>query len=322
MAEPVADEAPNEVAATADVEATLGRRRLGIVAVSIATVVWATGTVIAKWSSLSGLSFAMFRLWVGVVVSLVSLVVMRRRLTLSMFRATALGGVFFAADIGLHFSSVKLTSVADVALIGALAPVVITVASAKLLHERVARRDALLVAASFFGVVIVAVGSSGSPSFSLAGDLLAVAGIATWSAYWFFSRRARRDVPALEYFASVMIAGALVITPVTLLVEGMPSWPAPRDWAAVWAVALFPGFVGHTLVIWSHRHVESWRSSLITQCTPVISALLAWAVLGEAIPWLVALGGAVVIASTAAVIVAAARRESELRLDQAAEPAS
>jgi drug/metabolite transporter (DMT)-like permease len=300
----------------------LVRRRLGVLAVSVATVVWASGTVLAKWSSLSGPSFAMFRLWAGVVVSLASLAVLRRRLTWAMFRATALGGVIFAADIALHFTSVKLTSVADVALIGALAPVAITVVSAKMLHERVARRDALLVVCSFLGVAIVAIGSSGSPTFSLAGDLLAMFGIVTWSAYWFFSRRARQDVPAIEYFASVMIAGAIVITPFTLLVEGVPSWPAPSDWAAVWAVAILPGFVGHTLVIWSHRHVESWRSALITQCTPVISALLAWAVLDEPIPLLVAVGGAVVITSTGAVIVAAARRGSSLALDEAAEPAS
>jgi drug/metabolite transporter (DMT)-like permease len=310
--------------ATADaaISASAPRGRLGVLAVSVATVLWASGTVLAKWSSLSGLSFAMFRLWTGVLVSLVALVVMRRRLTWSMFRASALGGVFFAVDIALHFSSVKLTSIADVALIGALSPVAIVVVSAWLLHERVGWRNALLVAASFLGVVIVAVGSSGSPTFSLAGDLLALAGVVTWSSYWFFSRHARQTVPAVEYFASVMIAGAIVITPLTLLLEGAPSWPDPKDWAAVWAVAIFPGFIGHTLVIWSHRLVESWRSALITQCTPVISALLAWAVLDEAIPPLVAIGGAVVIASTGAVIVAAARRGAVAQVDQAAEPAT
>ena len=49
----------------------------------------------------------------------------RRRLSWSAFRACALGGVLFAADIGLGFTAVRATTVADVALIGALAPVVI-----------------------------------------------------------------------------------------------------------------------------------------------------------------------------------------------------
>jgi drug/metabolite transporter (DMT)-like permease len=301
-------------------------RRLGIVAVSIATVVWATGTIIVKDSTLSGLRFAMFRLWAGVAVSLVALLVTRRRLRWSTFRACALGGVFFAGDIALHFTSVKLTSVADVALIGALAPVVIAIASAKLLGERIPRRDAVLVGVSFAGVVIVAVGSAGSPTWSLAGDLLAVLGIGTWVAYWFFSRRARHDVPSIEYFACVMIAGALVMTPTAIALEGVPPLPTAAEWVSVVAVAILPGFVGHTLVIWSHPRVESWLSALITQCTPIVAVILAWVVLGEEITPAVALGGTVVIVATAAVILEQARRQmrihADVELDEATERAN
>jgi drug/metabolite transporter (DMT)-like permease len=301
-------------------------RRLGIAAVSVATVVWATGTIIVKDSALSGLRFAMFRLWVGVAISLTALLMTRRRLSWKVFRACALGGVFFATDIALHFTSVKLTSIADVALIGALAPVAIAIASAKLLGERIPRRDALLVAVSFLGVVVVVIGSTGSPTWSLAGDLLAVLGIGTWAAYWFFSRRARHDVPSIEYFACVMIAGALVMTPTAIALEGTPSWPTSSEWVSVCAVALVPGFVGHTLVIWSHPRVDSWLSALITQCTPIVSVILAWVFLGESVTPLVVLGGSVVIAATGAVILRQARRQSErdrgLTIDEATERAN
>ena len=104
--------------------------------------------------------------------------------------------------------------------------------------------------------------------------------------------------------------------------EGIPSPPEARDVFAVLAVALVPGFVGHTLVIWSHRHVESWRDAMITQGSPVITVLLAWLVLGETIPPLALLGGAVVIAATGAVLVGAARRDTAADLDEAAERAS
>ena len=53
----------------------------------------------------------------------------------------------------------KLTNVANVAVIGALAPVVIALLSSRLLHERIARRDAVLAGCAFLGVVTVAVGS-------------------------------------------------------------------------------------------------------------------------------------------------------------------
>lgn len=291
--------------------------RLGIAAVVGATCIWATGTVIVKSSSLGGMQFAMYRLWAGAVISLIALAVLRRRLTWATFRRCWPGGLIFALDISLHFSAVKLTNVANVAVIGALAPVVIVLLSARLLHERIARRDAWLVACAFFGVVTVAIGSYGEPSWSGLGDLLAFCNIFSWTGYWFFSRRARRDTGPIEYFACVMIAGALVMMPVTFIAEGVPAWPSVADWAKVWAVALFPGFVGHTLMIWSHNHVESWRSALITQATPVIATILAWVFLDEVVTPVVALGGAVVVGCTATVIAHAARRETEL--DEAVE---
>jgi drug/metabolite transporter (DMT)-like permease len=297
-------------------------KRLGIVAVWVATFAWAWGYILVKWSTLDGLHFAMFRLWAGTAVSCVALLITGRRLSWAVFRACALGGLFFAADIGLGFTAIKHTTIADVAVIGALAPVAIVIVSARRLHERVALRDWVLVVVSFIGVVMVAVASSGLPSWSPFGDLLAACGIATWSAYWFFSRHVRDRVDPIVYFACVMLAAALVMTPTAIVARGVPAWPSMRDWVAVWGVALVPGFVGHTLVIWSHRHVESWRSALITQCTPVITVTLAWILLGESLPPLAVVGGAIVIAATGAVLVAAARRDTRADLDEAAERAS
>ncbi len=297
-------------------------RRRGIAAVWLATFVWAWGPVLVKWSSLPGPTFAMFRLWTGVVVSFVAIMVTRRRFTWGAFRACAAGGVLFAADIGLGFSAVKLTTVADVALIGALAPVVIVLVSARRLHERITLRSWSLVGASFVGVVIVGLASAGLPSWSLAGDVMALLGVATWTTYWFFSRHVRERFDPIIYFACVMLAGALTMTPVALIRDGVPSAVSARDVFAVVTVALLPGFVGHTLVIWSHRHVDSWLSALITQVSPVITVVLAWLVLGEAIPATAVIGGAIVVGATMAVIALDARGGRADRLDEAAEKVS
>jgi drug/metabolite transporter (DMT)-like permease len=285
-------------------------KRLGIAAVWVAMFAWAWGYVLVKWSTLDGLVFAMFRLWAGAAISCVAMLLTGRRLSWDVFRACALGGVIFAADIGLGFTAVKHTTIADVTLIGALAPVVIVIGSAWRLHERVTPRDWALVAASLVGVIVVVIGSSGLPSWSRFGDLLAACGIATWTAYWFFSRGIRHRVDPIVYFACVMIAGAVVMTPAVLVTSGVPAWPSSQDWAAIWGCALVPGFIGHTLVIWSHGHVESWRSALITQSQPVIAVVLAWIVLGEPITPLVVAGGAIVVAATGAVLVSAARRDA------------
>jgi drug/metabolite transporter (DMT)-like permease len=301
-------------------EARLHRRGVG--AVWLATFIWAWGPVLVKWSDLPAPTFAMYRLWTGVLVSTIALLVTRRRITWSAFRACAVGGVLFATDIGLGFTAIRATTVADVALIGALAPVAIVLVSAYRLHEPVSLRAWLLVGASFVGVVIVAVASAGAPSWTLRGDVLAVLSIGTWSTYWFFSRHVRERFDPIVYFGCVMLAGALTMTPFALLVDGVPSGVTGHDVFAVVIVAIFPGFVGHTLVIWSHKHVASWLSALITQVSPVITAVLAWIVLGEAIGPVAALGGAITVGATMAVISLDAGDADEQHLEEAAEKVS
>ena len=112
------------------------------------------------------------------------------------------------------------------------------------------------------------------------------------------------------------------MTPVALVTNGVPTDMAVSDLLAVVTVALLPGFVGHTLVIWSHKHVPSWLSALITQVSPVITVVLAWLVLGEAIPPAAVLGGAIVVGATMAVIALDARSTRAERLDEAAEKVS
>jgi drug/metabolite transporter (DMT)-like permease len=296
---------------------------VGMLAVTVAALAWSTAPVIVKSSELTGLRFAMYRLWAGVAIYALVLLVTRRRLTWQVFRACAPGGLIFGVDISLAFAAFKLTSVADATVIGALSPVVIALASARLLRERIGLTERSLAAISFVGVAIVALGSSSAPSWSLLGDLAALASVASWTTYWFFSRHARKGAPAIEYMASVMIAAALLVTPVALLFGGGSLAPTSSDWLAIGITALVPGFIGHTLVAWSHSHVESWRSALITQFHPVFASAWAAAFLGERLTPIVVLGIAIVLAATGVVIVRAARRpDVGGELDDAAEPAA
>jgi drug/metabolite transporter (DMT)-like permease len=291
------------------------RRSLGILAVSLTTVVWSLVPLVLKSTDMPGLSFAMYRLWFGVIVYVVVFAVRRRRLSIATIRACALGGVFFAADIGLTFSAFSLTSAANATIIGALSPVLITLAAARWFGERVERRDLVLVAASFAGVVVVAGASRGSEATSALGNLCAALSVISWTAYWLFSKRSRVTTSALEYIATVMLVAAITITPFTIafgLVTGMSlSPPSGQDWLWIWLVTLIPGATGHLLVAWSHQHVEAWLSALITQSQPVIASVAAWIVLGEALTPLAIAGGIVVMAATAAIVVRGARRSPE-----------
>jgi drug/metabolite transporter (DMT)-like permease len=232
-------------------------------------------------------------------------------------KVCALGGVFFAADISITFGAFRLTSVASASIIGAVAPIFIAIGAARWFGERMARSDLWFGLACFGGVALVAAGSTGSSAWHLSGDLLAALGTLSWTSYWLFSKRARRRVGPLEYIATVMLVAAVCVTTVTALSGTSLAPPEGLDWLWVVSIAIFPGAIGHVFVAWSHRHVEAWLASLITQCVPVVASVSAWLVLGEPLTPLIVAGGAVVVGATGVIVLRVARREAgERDLDE------
>ncbi|MFL5736222.1 MAG: DMT family transporter [Actinomycetota bacterium] len=278
-------------------------RLLGILGVTFATVAWGLVPLVLKEVGMPTMAFASYRLWLGVVIYGVALVVAKRRLSWRTIRLCALGGVFFAADVSLSFNAFRLTTVANATIIGALAPVFIAVGASRWFGERFSRRDLLFMCASLLGVVLVALGSTGSPARSLAGDLCAAASTISWTAYWLYSKKVRRSVATLDYLATVMVVAAICVTAATAVWGISLAPPQGMDWLWVVLLAAIPGALGHLGVAWSHGHVDAWLASLITQGQPVVGSAAAWLLLGESLTLLTIVGGAVVIVSTAMIAI-------------------
>ncbi|MGZ8632078.1 MAG: DMT family transporter [Actinomycetota bacterium] len=297
------------------------RRTLGIGLLTFTTVVWGLVPLVLKQVDMPTLAFASYRLWIGVALYVVIFTATGRRLSWTAIRATAMGGVFFAGDIVLTFTAFRLTSVANATIIGALAPVFITLGAVRWFGERLERRDAFVIATSFVGVAVVALGSQATPSWSPLGDAAAAVSVLTWTAYWLFSKRARATTNAIEYMASVMLVSAVVVTALSLATRTSLQPPAASDWAWIVLVAVVPGLMGHLSVAWSHRWVEAWLGSLLLQSQPVIGSVAAWVILDERITALTAAGGLVVVAATCVIVVGAARRDPSYEEPETIAPA-
>lgn len=287
------------------------RRGAGMAAVMVTTLAWSSPPLIINETRMDPLAFAAYRLWLGVAIYAVIFLVTGRRLRWSTIRACAPGGLIFAADVGLAFTAFHSTSVVDATIIGTLSTVTIVIGAAIWFGETLRRSGVILVAVSMVGVVLVAVGSSGTPSFSLRGDLAAVGSVFTWTAYWLYSKRARATVGALEYMATVMLVAAVTMTVIAPATGASLALPDASEWLALFAVALVAGAVGHSLLAWSHQHLQAWLASLILNCQPLVSATLAWFLLGQRVTWLTAGGGALVLAASATLVVGEGRRNPE-----------
>jgi drug/metabolite transporter (DMT)-like permease len=274
---------------------------LGALAVTVPVVGWSFANTIVKIVDVPALSFAFWRLLMGTAVMLVVLAVSRRRMTWAMVRASAPGGVLFGFNLILFFSAIKETSIADVLVIAALQPALILLVAGRLFGERVTRREVGWVLVSVVGVVGFVVVSSGTPVWSLWGDLLALGSVIVWTAYFVVSKRARKQVQAVEYMTTVTLVATLVVTPITLVSGTGVGGLRTADW--LW-LALFVASAqgGHLLLAWAHRQVDVTVSSLIVLAETPISAVAALVVLGEPLTALQVVAGLVAVAAVGVVV--------------------
>jgi drug/metabolite transporter (DMT)-like permease len=289
---------------------------LGALAVLTAVVAWSLINTIVKITRVPPVTFALYRLWLGSAVMLVAVKATRRRLTWTQVRVSAPGGVLFGLNVVFFFSALRRTSVADVLVIAALQPALTLLVAGPLFGERVSRYEVAWTSVSVAGVALVTVGSSGTPVWSLGGDLFAVGSLFAWTAYFLVSKRVRRRMLALEYLTGVTITAAIVVTPLALASGQRLGGLRIADW--LWLGLFLVGAQGgHLLLAWAHAQVDVSVSSLLILAEPIVSAIAALAVLGEPIVGLEVAGGVLVVASLGAIVWRATRTGSR----DAPEPA-
>ena len=217
--------------------------------------------------------------------------------------------MLFGASLCFFFSAIKLTSVADVLIVAALQPALTLLVARPMFGERVTSHEIVWTAVSLVGVVLVILGSSGTPAWSLKGDLLAVGALLAWTVYWLVSKRTRQTLPALDYMTAVTVIAALVVTPVALG-SGESFAIRWQDW--LWLLLFVAGAQGgHSILAWSHAQVDVTISTLLILAEPVISAVAALLILGEPLPALSIAGGLVTVLAVGMVIRRATRSAKE-----------
>jgi len=276
---------------------------LGPVAVVVAVAGWSITNTLVKVSDLPALTFAFWRLWIGAVVLLAATVVARRRLGWHIIRASAPGGVLLGLEIALFFSAIKRTSIVDVTMIAALQPALVLLVAGRLFNERVTAREIWLTVLSVAGVAVVAIGSAGTPAWSLSGDLLAVGSLLAWTGYFLVSKHVRQEqeVNTLEFFTVVTVVAATVVTPITLAARVQIAVGQPEQW--FWLGLFVAGATtGHLLVAWAQPYVDISVSSQLMLAQPVFSAVAALIILDQPLTLLAVAGGALVLVSLSLIL--------------------
>ncbi len=278
---------------------------LGLAASAAAAAGWGVAAIFVKLADVPALVLTFYRLWVAVAILLVACVVTRHLPRWRHLAASVPGGILLAADMACFFSAVKITSIADVAVIGALQPALVLLVAGRMFAETVAATDIAWTAVAIAGVGLVVAGPGLPSSHHLAGDALAAVSLLAWSGYFVISKRARQASGALEYTFGVTLVAAVVLVPVVFISGEGFVVSRPGAWLWIGLLAVVPG-TGHLLMNWAHRGVDVSVSSVVGASNPVFAAGGAWLVLHQALDLIQVVGG---IVGIAAICVVAGRKK-------------
>jgi drug/metabolite transporter (DMT)-like permease len=205
-------------------------------------------------------------------------------------------GVSLALHFGLWTASLKETSVASSVLFVTLHPAIVAALAWALFGERLAASRVAGLLLSLAGSVVIAAGDLRLGGTALWGDLLAVGGAAVFTAYLLIGRTVRQRLHVASYSTAVYAVCTVVLALLSLATREGLAPGRPQDVALYAALAVVCTLGGHSVYNWTLRYLRAAVVAVSFLGEPVIAALLAWLLLGQRVPGLTLLGGAVVLA--------------------------
>lgn len=208
-------------------------------------------------------------------------------------------GLLFAGDLAVWHWSIVLTSVANATLLANLAPIFVTLAVWLWYRRRPSGTFLGGMAVALAGVVALLGGDFRLSGRELIGDFLGVVTAMFYGGYQLAVAKGRARASTASIMAWSGLVTACVLLPLAFL-SGEQILPATAlGWLKLVGLALISQAAGQSLIAYAMAHLPATFSSVALLFQPVVAALFAWALLGEALGPVAILGGCAVLAGIA-----------------------
>ena len=267
-------------------------------------VIWAFNIIVTKYVLQHGfrpLAYASLRYVAAALLAALVAFTLERTLAIRGSRRLRLVGVATVLLLGNQLAfvySLKLTTATTVALILGTTPIFTALISSAVGLERLAIRFWMAGLVTFAGVALVALGSGGSLSSDLGGDLLAVGLAATWAGYSVAIAPLMRAYSPYRVSAIVLLAMGVPLLLISVPQLGEQDYSAPDALSWLGLAFAIVGPLALTNVLWftAISKVGPSRASLFANLQPFVAALFALLLLSEHISATQVAGGLLIAA--------------------------
>lgn len=211
------------------------------------------------------------------------------------YAGLATAGVFFAGDLACWHWSINFTSVANATLLANFAPVFVALAGFAFFGERFSRMFIIGMAAALAGACMLMGRSFTLSPTNLLGDALGLVTAAFYAGYIVSVGRLRVKFSTATIMAWSGLVTCVALFPVALWSKEDLVPMTLHGWAMLIGLALFSHAGGQSLIAYALAHLSAAFSSVSLLLQPVVAAILAWVILGEALGSYQGLGAVMIL---------------------------
>jgi drug/metabolite transporter, DME family len=253
-----------------------------------AAVLWSTGGLFIKWTSLSGLELSFGRS----LLAAITVAIFTRREGFGLNPVTALASVLYAALLLLFVLATKQTTAANAIFLQYTAPMYLLIFEPLFYKEKFRSRDLIVVIVCVAGMSLFFVGKLRPQDVT--GNLLALASGLCFACYFLLLRHTKSR--AVNRASSVIYGNILVV--LLAAPAGLKVLPriTPHDALCVMYLGVVQIGLAYTLFTAAMaRGVRSLDAGIIGYVEPVLNPIWVYLVLGERPTQWALLGGAIIV---------------------------
>ena len=255
-----------------------------------AAIIWSTGGLFIKWTSLSGLELSFGRS----LLAAITVAIFTRREGFGINRVTVLASLLYAALLLLFVLATKETTAANAIFLQYTAPIYVLILEPLLYQEKFRRRDLLTVIACVIGMSLFFVGKLRPQDVT--GNLLALGSGLCFAFYFLLLRHpSSRKVNRASSVIYGNLLVVLICAPAGL--EALPNLNRFDALAVVYLGVVQIGVAYTLFTLGMAAGIRSLDAGIVGYIEPVLNPIWVFLVLGERPSKWALVGGAIIISA-------------------------
>ena len=253
-----------------------------------AAIIWSTGGLFIKWTTLSGLELSFGRS----LLAAITVAIFTRREGFGINRITLLASVLYAALLLLFVLATKETTAANAIFLQYTAPLYVLVLEPIFYKEKFRQRDLITVIFCVVGMSLFFVGKLRPQDVT--GNLLALASGVCFAFYFLLLRHSSaRDVNR----ASSVIYGNLLVVLIAASagLKVLPSISLHDALSVVYLGVVQIGVAYTLFTLGMARGIRSLDAGIVGYIEPVLNPVWVFLVIGERPSKWALIGGAIIV---------------------------